>query len=477
MKKVLAIDMGATSIRGIIGYIEDGKFKTEEVMRMSHQIEKIDGKAKWQWEALLSKIVETIDKNAHQIASVGIDTWGVDFGLLGADGNLVDTPLSYRDPNHAQGHRLALEKMSEEEIFLHTGNQVMNINTLFQLLSYRYHYPKVWEKVNTILMMPDLFGYMLTGEKVGEETIWSTSQILDLKTVEYSPAILEKMQLQRSLFPKIIKAGEITGNTRNAKIETLKTHNIDVVAVCGHDTASAVLLTEAFYEKDCMFLSCGTWSLIGGLVDKVVISEEVYQKTLTNELGYDSKSMFFKNITGLYLFEKYKSQLEKEWGRKIGFAEITDYVMTAEPTTLMVDMEEEVFGREDVQVKTAIAEYLQKTNRPLPEDDMAYFQVIYNSLVEKYAQTKQAIEEITGRPFRKVHMIGGGAKSSYLCQRIADRLGLPVIAGPFEATALGNILIQLKAMGEIESVESGLALALKSEEIMSYEPKTGIGER
>lgn len=470
MKKVLAIDMGATSIRGIIGYVEDGKLKMEEVMRMPHQIVKEDGKAKWQWQALLNKIVETIDENAEQISSVGVDTWGVDFGLLDAEGNLIDSPLAYRDPKHATGHKLALEKMSEEEIFLHTGNQVMDINTLFQAVSYRHHYPADWEKTKTMLMMPDLFQYMFTGERVGEETIWSTSQILDLKTADYSKAILEKMGFDRSLFPKIIKAGEITGNTQNAKIEKLRKHNIDVVSVCGHDTASAVLLTEAFYEKDCMFLSCGTWSLIGGLVDKVVISKEVYQKTLTNELGYDSKSMFFKNITGLYLFEKYKSQLEEEWGRKISFSEITDYVTSAEPTGVTIDMEHEAFGREDVVVKTAITEYLQKTGQDLPQEEMAYFQVIYNSLVEKYLQTKEAIEEITGRPFRKVHMIGGGAKSSYLCQLIADRLKLPVVAGPFEATALGNILIQLKAMGEIASVEEGLALAQAAEDIKSYLP-------
>lgn len=471
MKQVLAIDMGATSIRGILGYIENGQFQMQEVMRMSHQIIRRDGKMKWQWQEIMNQIADTIDAYGNKIVSVGIDTWGVDFGLLDIDGNLIDSPLSYRDPKHIDGHRLALEKMSEEEIFLQTGNQVMAINTLFQLLSYRHHYPENWKKVKTVLMMPDLIQYMLTGQKVGEETIWSTSQILNLQTAEYSSEILEKMNFSSNLFPSIIKAGEISGNTQNSVLEKLRKYSIDVISVCGHDTASAVLLTEAFYQKDCLFLSCGTWSLIGSLVDNAVITREAYQRTLTNELGYESKAMFFKNITGLYLFEKYKSQLETEWGRKIDFSEINDFMAKAKPTDLVIDMEREAFGREDVLVKIAIDDYLIETGQTLPENEMKYFQIIYNSLAEKYLQTMQAIETLAGRSFQKIHMIGGGAKSEYLCQLIADKLSLPVVAGPFEATAMGNILIQLKAVGEIGSVEEGLALVKQNEKMKYYQPK------
>lgn len=471
MKKVLAIDMGATSIRGIMGYIENGRFQMQEVMRMPHKIIQQNGRLVWQWQKLMDKVTETIEKYAGEIASVGIDTWGVDFGLLDERGNLVDIPLSYREPKHADGHRLALDKMSEEAIFLHTGNQVMNINTLFQLLSYRRYYPENWKQVQTVLMMPDLFQYMLTGEKVGEETIWSTSQILNLQEADYSRTILEKMDFSPELFPPLIKAGTITGNTQNAKVESLRRHSVDVISVCGHDTASAVLLTEAFYHPDCMFLSCGTWSLIGGLVEDVVMNRQAYEKTLTNELGYDSKAMFFKNITGLYLLEKYKSQLEEAWGREISFQEITDFVSGAEATEAVIDIEEDIFAEEDMAVQAAIKQALEKNGQSLPQNDMAYFQIIYNSLAEKYLQTKEAIEQTTGRQFRKIHMIGGGAKSSYLCQLIANKLKLPLVAGPYEATALGNILIQLKTIGEIGSVKEGLELIQKNEIIKYYQPQ------
>lgn len=471
MKKVLAIDMGATSIRGIIGYIENGRFQMQEVMRMPHKIIQQNGRLVWQWQKLMDKVTETIEKYAGEIASVGIDTWGVDFGLLDERGNLVDIPFSYREPKHADGHRLALDKMSEEAIFLHTGNQVMNINTLFQLLSYRHYYPENWKQVQTVLMMPDLFQYMLTGEKVGEETIWSTSQILNLQESDYSRTILEKMDFSPELFPPLIKAGTITGNTQNAKVESLRRHSVDVISVCGHDTASAVLLTEAFYHPDCMFLSCGTWSLIGGLVEDVVMNRQAYEKTLTNELGYDSKAMFFKNITGLYLLEKYKSQLEEAWGREISFQEITDFVSGAEATEAVIDIEEDIFAEEDMAVQAAIKQALEKNGQSLPQNDMAYFPIIYNSLAEKYLQTKEAIEQTTGRQFRKIHMIGGGAKSSYLCQLIANKLKLPLVAGPYEATALGNILIQLKTIGEIGSVKEGLELIQKNEIIKYYQPQ------
>lgn len=470
MKKVLAIDMGATSIRGIVGYVQDGQLKYQEVMRMSHKIIKENGQTKWEWEKLLNKISDTIEEQAEGIASVGIDTWGVDFGLLDEQGDLIGTPLSYRDERHGLGHQLALEKMSEEDIFLNTGNQVMNINTLYQVLSYRHHYPENWQKAKHILMMPDLFQYMFTGEKVGEETIWSTSQILDLKTADYSQQILEKMELDKSLFPRAIKAGQITGNTRNAKLENLRKYDIDVISVCGHDTASAVLVTESFKNQDTMFLSCGTWSLVGGVFDEVTLTREAYQKTLNNELGYGSKAMLLKNITGLYLFEKLKTQLQEELGREISFAEITEYVSAAGDSKWLIDMDNEIFGREDVSVKEAINSYLQEKGQTLPSNDLDYFHIVYNSLVQKYLETKEAIEQITGCTFKKVHMIGGGAKSAYLCQKIADKLAMPVVAGPFEATALGNILIQLKTIGEIESIEQGMDLLQKTETLKQYQP-------
>ncbi len=310
MKKVLAIDMGATSIRGILGFIEDNELKMQEVMRLPHDIIEDDGRHRWQWDKLIHTIVDTIEKYADEIVSVGIDTWGVDFGLLDESGELLEPPIAYRDPKHQDGYELALEKLKKNQIFANTGTQIMTLNTLFQVLAFKKFHTDNFNKADKILMLPDLIQYMLTGEMVGEETIWSTSQIMNLKDKTISNTIIDTFDIKKTLFPRIVKAGHITGNTRNARIGRLQKTDVDVVSVCGHDTASAVLLTKANFDKDTMFLSCGTWSLIGARVDEADLSEKAYAANMTNELGYDSSTLLFKNITGLYLLEKYKKQLE-----------------------------------------------------------------------------------------------------------------------------------------------------------------------
>ncbi len=474
MKKVLAIDMGATSIRGIIGYIENGNLIMEEVMRLSHKTVLKNGRMRWQWEKLTDAIVKTINGSADSIVSVGIDTWGVDFGVLDKEGNLIEDPVAYRDAGHEEGYREALKRFSEEEIFLNTGTQIMSINTLFQLLAYRKFDIDNYKKIDKVLMLPDLIGYMLTGNKAGEETIWSTTQILNLKDRKLSKSILEKMELSSGIFPKMTFAGNIIGSTKTSRVESLRDKDIKVVSVCGHDTASAVLLTEAFGDEDVMFLSCGTWSLIGARVKEAVLTREIYASSLTNELGYDSATLLFKNITGLYLLEKFKAQLEEKRGKKISFDEITEYVRESIEAkgdmTVTVDMEEAEFAADNVNAKEAIDRYLKKNGLSVPDADMDYFRIIYESLVEKYIQTKESIEAVTKKKYRKLHIIGGGAKSALLCQLIADKMNIPVLAGPVEASALGNILIQLKAAGAVKDMGTGIEIALKSQETKNYTP-------
>ena len=472
MKKALAIDMGATSIRGILGYIEDGEVKLEEVMRFSHEIKSSNGRLRWDFDELLKKIAQTIKENSDEISSVGIDTWGVDFGLIDEEGKLVEPPVCYRDPKHQQGYDEAVKALSEKEIFAETGTQIMSINTLFQLLALKKVNPKGYKTAKKLLMMPDLIQYLLTGNMVGEETILSTTQILNLKTGDYSEKLLEAYGLDREKLPKIAKAGTITGNVKNGLIKELKDFDVDVVSVCGHDTASAVLLTKVMTDEDTMFLSCGTWSLFGVRTTSPDLSEKAYEKGLTNELGYDSTPLLFKNLTGLYLLEKYKTAYEKVLGKKLGFDEITAYVEGSikeeETINNLIDMEDPRFGSEEADAKEVIDEFLKEKGLELPEHDMDYFRVIYESMVKKYSEVKAALEEISGKTYKKVHMIGGGAKSSLLCKLIAKRLDVEITAGPYEASALGNILVQLKALGEIKTIEEGLEAAYKSQEMKLY---------
>lgn len=470
MKKVLAIDMGATSIRGILGYISEGALVTREVMRMPHDIVHNQGRMRWQWDKLLHKVTETILQSGEEIASVGIDTWGVDFGLIDREGNLVADPVSYRDPENMKGYEMALEKMDAKDIFLKTGNQVMPINTLFQLVTLKEEYKDEWEQADQVLLMPDLFNYMLTGNKTAEETILSTTQVFDLKEKCLSREILDRFGIPHTMFPPVVKAATVVGNTRGSKIEALRGLEIDVTAVCGHDTASAVLLTNAFRNPETLFLSCGTWSLLGGLTDQAVRSAPAFEKSLTNELGYGSRNLFFKNITGLYLLEKFRKQMGERHGSVPGFEEITAYVQNDSGPYAVIDMEEPEFGEEDVDAKSAIDAFLRRTGQPIPLGDMGYFKVIYESLVKKYVETVEAVKEVSGAAYSALHIIGGGAKSPLVCQMIADRTCLPVTAGPFEATALGNIITQLTALGEVDTVEEGISLAWKSVHVIKYKP-------
>lgn len=470
MNKVLAFDMGATSIRGIVGYIADGKLITEEVMRMSHSIKNKNGRLYWDFDAILDKIVNTIIEN-KDVSCIGIDTWGVDFGMIDKDGELIDTPFSYRDEKYSIGREEAKSKISELEIFKNSGNQIMTINTVFQLLTLKKLNPDIYEKADKLLMMPDLIFYMLTGKKVGEETIWSTTGLYDMGKKKVSDTIFEKLELKKSLVPEIVKATEVVGNTKDSRIEVLKSLSIDVIPVCTHDTASALLMTDSFLDEDSMFLSCGTWSLIGSAVDKCIITDEAYENNLTNELGFDSKPMFFKNITGLYLLEKYKSQLEKKLGRKISFDEISAYVNGLDKNLPTIDMDAEVFARESIDVKTEIDKFIENNGGNIPEDDFDYFAVIYESMVNKYIEVKTDIEKILHKNFKRIHIIGGGAKSSVLTSMIANKMGVALKAGPYESSALGNILLSLLHMKEVKDLKTGIELILGSCEIKTVDFK------
>ena len=485
MKKVLAIDMGATSIRGILGFIKDGKLGLKEVMRAKHTMSEKGERLRWDMPLFISNIEKAILENKDEIVSVGIDTWGVDFGLLDKDLKLIDEPICYRDSKHKEGFDEATSKMSEKEIFKETGTQLMVLNTLFQLLAYRKLDLKKYSEIQKIVMMPDLIQFLLTGNVVGEETIWSTSQLFDISKYDYSDEIINRFNLDRKIFPQLVTAGTLTGTLKGSQIESLKNLDINVVSVCGHDTASAVFITKAMTDEDYMFLSCGTWSLFGVRKDKCDMSEVAYEYNMTNELGYGHANLFFKNMTGLYLLEKFKEQYEKELGRKLDFEEINKHVLSVfeerEKDELwkkiveskgraIVDMDYEEFAKEDVNAKKAILEYLVQKDLPYPAEDMTYFAVIYESMVYKYLEIKKQIEKITGKVYKKIHIIGGGAKSPLLCQLVADILNVEVLAGPFEASALGNILIQLEKAGEVKDFNDGIELVYKSQEVKTYKP-------
>lgn len=459
MKSSLAFDFGATSIRAILGTYKDGKFTSEEVMRLSHERVNEDGRARWQFERLLEAVSSTILKYKDEVESIGVNTWGVDFGVVGQDGALLESPVSYRDDRHIEGYEEALKQKSAEEIFLLTGNQIMSINTLFQLLVLKKD-QRCFDRIAHVLMLPDLINYFLTGNMCSEMTIASTTQLFDLNKKEFSPEIIKTYGLQQSFFPPVVKPGYVVGSTKNSKLAELRDTDIKVIATASHDTANAVLMTQAFDDKYTAFLSCGTWSLIGAITDKPIITSEAFAKSLTNETGFDGCNMFFKNITGLYIIEMLKKQLEEKYGRSIEFAEINDYVQKSE-LTFTVDVENAAFAQNSFDVQEVVNQLLgQKLAH-----DFDYFKVIYMSLVHKYKETLESIEEILGYRFTKIHMIGGGVKSDLICQLIVQTLKKDLVCGPMEATAMGNILVQKLATGEFSTVEEGKQAILASDPI------------
>lgn len=461
MKYSLAFDFGATSFRAILGKLENGRFVTEEVLRVEHERVEQNGRSRWQLDMMLQEISKTILKYKDEIASIGVDTWGVDCGLLGADGKLVEAPVSYRDPRHQEGFEQAQQQLSTEQIFMQTGNQIMSINTLFQLLTLQKD--GVLDKAQTVLMLPDLFNYMLTGKKHRELTIASTSQLIDLRTQQLSAGILAAYGLKPELFPAPIRPGECVGTTAGSLLPELAHTDIPVMAVPSHDTASAVLMTEAYSDKETAFLSCGTWSLIGCLTPAPVISEQVLAYNLTNETGFNGVNMFFKNITGLYIIEMLKQALEKKQQRHIDYAEITAYVEQC-PVELTVDVDDPLFAQNSFDVIAAVDSL---TGQHL-DNDLSYFKVIYLSLAKKYKEVLGQIEQILGYRFKQLHMIGGGVKSKYLCSLIAKELQLKVIAGPDEATAFGNLLTQKLALNEFSSLDEGRKVILASSKVSTY---------
>lgn len=468
MKGMLAIDMGATSIRGILGYIEDGTLKTKEIMRFSHDRIKVNGRSHWDFDKIMKNIENTILEYGNDIGSIGVDTWGVDFGILDVCGNLIENPISYRDSKHLLGFNYAQEVTNLEDIFMNSGNQIMSINTLFQLLTLQREYNSEYKKIDKLLMMPDLINYFLCGKMYAEETITSTGQMYDIGKKEFSEEILNKFKIDKKIFPKIITQGEIIGSLKDSKIESLRKYDIPVISVASHDTASAILMTQAYENpEDTLFLSCGTWSLIGCITQKPVINQLAYRDNLTNEVGYKGSNMFFTNLTGLYLIEKLKTELEKKYNKKIDFKEITEFVENHQDINITFDVAKGIFGADEYDI---IAEIDKEIGKKL-DNDFDYFVVIYKSLVKKYEETIKKIEKITGRKFKKLHIIGGGAKSTILCQMIANATKLGVVVGPFEATAYGNIVIQAIALGTVPNLKTGLEVVARSEKLLEYKPE------
>ena len=450
MKTVLAFDFGASTGRAIKAVYDNGKISYEEIHRFDNVPLTVDGHICHDVDMILSEVKTAIDK-AGEIDSLAFDTWGVDYGLLDKEGKLIHQPYHYRDERTKDALSKAFEKLGADELYAETGNQIMSLNTLFQLIS-----DDNIEKADKLLFMPDLFAYFLTGEKVCEMTIASTSQMLDMKEKCWSKKVLDTYGIKESLFAPLNESATVNG----------KYKGIPVISVAGHDTQCAVAAMPSENEN-AAFLSCGTWSLIGCELDEPVMTEKSNTLELSNEMGANGKINFLKNISGLWLVQETRRDLAKT-DRKYSYNELEMLARESEAFRSFIDPDAPELSAHG-NLPDKIRSYCRSTNQPVPETVGQLVRCIYESLALKYRLALEQIGECTGKKFDVLHLMGGGTKDGFLCELASESIGIPVIAGPIEATALGNIVLQLIALGEIETISQGRKIIAEAEKVKKYE--------
>lgn len=460
VKKVLALDLGASSGRAILASynFETGALTTEEVHRFENNPVEKNGTLYWDIEALVSNIREGVAK-AGPVDSAAVDTWGVDFALLDADGHLIEAPVHYRDRRTEGVSAQVIDQIGAETLYRRTGNQFMDLNTLFQLVALKRDHPETYAKTATTLFMPDYFNYCLGGRPVSEITISSTSQALNPITRQWDQETLSALGLDPAKFAPIVSSGTVIGEKDGMKI----------IASAGHDTQCAVAAVPSDRD-DVAFLSCGTWSLLGTELDEPILTKESLDAALSNEIGANGRINYLQNIIGLWLIQESRREWKRQ-GKTYSYSELEKLAAEAAPLRSFVNPDAPEFVVPG-DMPERIREYCRKTGQPVPESVGEITRCIYESLALRYRYGMERLSEVTGKKFSALHIIGGGTQSQTLCRFTADACELPVVAGPVEATALGNIVIQLTALGVLPNLDAGRDVVKTAEEIKRYEPRS-----
>ena len=469
-KHFFAADLGATSGRTILGTLSDGKIELEELTRFANNLIQTGGHVYWDIYALYHEIVNGLKvaaKKGVEIESIGIDTWGCDFVCVGKDGALLRNPLAYRDP-HTVGsmEKFFAEKMEKRKVYDKTGIQFMNFNSLFQLYAMKEAENTALENAEKILFIPDALSYMLTGNAVCEYTVASTSQMLNPSTGDLDEELIESIGLKRSQFGKMTHPATIIGTlTEDVQKET-GLGAVPVIAVAGHDTASAVAAVPAANERFA-YLSSGTWSLMGIETPQAIINDRSYELNFTNEGGIEGTTRFLKNICGMWIYERCR----KEWtDAPQSHAELQAEAMKQPAFRSVVNPDDPSFANPTSMVD-AIQDYCRRTEQPVPQGYAEICRCIFDSLAIRYREVFTWLKEMAGFDIDVLHIIGGGSLNAYLNQLTADCCGVTVIAGPQEGTAIGNIMLQAKASGAVGDIWEMRRIIANSIEIKKYEPK------
>ena len=470
-KYYFAVDLGATSGRTILGTLVDGKLEQEELTRFPNNLIETGGHFYWDIYALYLEMIkglQIVGKRGIDISSIGIDTWGVDFVFIGDDDAILRNPMAYRDP-HTFG---AMEEylshvVPQREVYNITGIQFMNFNSLFQLYAMRKANNSAMLHCKKVLFMPDALSWMLTGEAVCEYTIASTSQMLDPRTGDLSEKLIESVGMKRSQFGRMVQPGTQIGVLTEEVQKMTGLGAVPVIAVAGHDTGSAVAAVPA-KDKHFAYLSSGTWSLMGIETQDAIISDRSYELNFTNEGGIEGTTRFLKNICGMWLYERCRKEWPEEV-RQLSHPELQGSAMQVEAFRSIINPDDKAFANPPSMIE-AIQQYCRETKQAVPETPAEICRCIFDSLALRYRQVFGWLKEFADFNLTVLHVIGGGSLNKYLTQFTADACGVEVLAGPQECTAIGNMMLQAKASGDVSDIWAMRQIIANSVEMVPYHP-------
>ena len=470
-KYYFAVDLGATSGRTILGTLVGGKLEQEELTRFPNNLIETGGHFYWDIYALYLEMIkglQIVGKRGIDLSSIGIDTWGVDFVFIGDDDAILRNPMAYRDP-HTFG---AMEEylshvVPQREVYDITGIQFMNFNSLFQLYAMGKANNSAMQHCKKVLFMPDALSWMLTGEAVCEYTIASTSQMLDPKTGDLSEKLIESVGMKRSQFGRMVQPGTQIGVLTEEVQKMTGLGAVPVIAVAGHDTGSAVAAVPA-KDKHFAYLSSGTWSLMGIETQDAIISDRSYELNFTNEGGIEGTTRFLKNICGMWLYERCRKEWPEEV-RQLSHPELQGSAMQVEAFRSIINPDDKAFANPPSMIE-AIQQYCRETKQAVPETPAEICRCIFDSLALRYRQVFGWLKEFADFNLTVLHVIGGGSLNKYLTQFTADACGVEVLAGPQECTAIGNMMLQAKASGDVSDIWAMRQIIANSVEMVPYHP-------
>ena len=469
----LAFDLGAESGRAVLGYLDVDRLELQEIHRFPNGPLQVEGSLQWDvhglWAEMKRSLALAIREARDGLVSLGVDTWGVDFGLLDRGGNLIGNPYHYRDGRTNGMLEMAFQLVSREQIYDTTGIQFMQLNSLYQLLAMKMTEAPALASADMFLNMPDLFNFWLCGRKASEFTIATTTQCYDPHTGGWAHGLLKKLGIPTAIFGEIVPPGTVLGSLRADIAGEVGAKGVKVVAVASHDTQSAVAAVPAT-KDDFLYLSSGTWSLMGTEVAQPVINHTSLESNLTNEGGYGGKFCLLKNIVGLWILQECR-RMWAESGQQYSYDDLTEQATSVASLRAFIDPANPRFLPPG-DMEGRIQAFCSETKQPVPETHGEIVRIILESLALEYRLVSDQISNLLYRPLPVIHIIGGGSRNALLNQFTANATGRTVIAGPVEATAIGNILVQAIAAGQLNSLTEGRAMVRHSFDVLEFEPRS-----